>query len=121
MKFKRLLWLSSFALLSASSCSVTVPNVTVCGVAGSLNDGAMCAETLTSKTTDMTFVQFLEFLEPTDKRGGALCLSTADYAKIKTTIEQACKKGKFCSEEIEKTISDVSARVERVQKKGRGQ
>ncbi len=121
MKLKRKLSLSLLGgtLCAASSCSVEIPNVTLCAVAGSLKDGAACAETSTDVTRDLTFSQFLDFLEPKTGKGAAICLSSQDYGRIKTAIDQVCKKTGACSYEVKARIEKINSRVERVQKGGK--
>lgn len=104
------LFLSLFltALLLSSCGHIQVPNTEFCTVAGTVSAGAICAETITHKTRDMTFDEFLIFLEPTDQRGGALCQSADDYNELKTTLEQACRLlGTRCSYEMKRTIQGM--------------
>jgi hypothetical protein len=107
MRKKLCLGLSALAL---SGCvSIKVPNTEVCTVAGILSEGAICAETQTHKTRDMTLDQFLDFLLPTDAHGGAICQSADDWNKMKTALEQACRElGTQCSLEIHAAISRAS-------------
>lgn len=112
--------LSLFALMLASCGQVSIPNTTHCTVAGVLNAGAICVETLNPKSPvqEKTLYEFIEFLEPKDAteidpaRGGAICTSSKDFAKQKTAIEQACallkKRGGKCLFEIEQTIKQMN-------------
>ena len=103
---RRQRWLSSFAIAALSSGCVTIPNSESCSAAGSLARGAVCAESLTGKTRDMTFEEYLEFLEPNEKRAGAVCQSAEDAGKVKTALEQACRMlGKRCTYEIQQAIA----------------
>lgn len=121
MKQKRV-YLSLFALTVLSGCvSIKVPNTTACSVAGVLAAGAICAETITGKTSDMTLDQFLDFLEPKAERpdpndpsatipgrAGAICQSAEDWGRIKTTLEQACRElGSKCSYELKAVIANM--------------
>lgn len=105
MQKKHCLFLFLTALLLNSCGHVQVPNTEFCTVAGTISAGAICAESITHKTRDMTFDEFLEFIEPGPARGGAICQSADDYNKLKTTLEQACRLlGNRCSFEIKRTI-----------------
>ena len=103
-------WLDLLAItLFLNGCgTVQIPNTEFCTVAGTISAGAICAETITHKTRDMTFDEFLEFIEPSQNRGGALCQSAEDSAKLKTALEQACRLlGGRCSYEIRRTIATL--------------
>lgn len=80
-------------------------------VAGQFIVGADCAETRTDKTREMTVHEFVEFLEPTADRAGAVCQSAADYNHYKTVIEQLCyKAGDSCQyEEVKKAMDKIDA------------
>ena len=92
-------YLSLFALALLSSC-VTVPNVTACAVNGKMLAGALCAGTNTGITSEMNLDELLTFIEPTDKRGGAILMSAEDWNKMKTALEQACREiGNGCKYE----------------------
>lgn len=119
---RRLLFLGSF-ILTLNGC-VTVPNVRICTAAGDLTSGAICAETQTGKTSDMTLDQFIEFLEPQPERpdpdhpgqtlparGGAICQSTDDFTREKTALEKACRElGSACSMEMRAAIQSLNLR-----------
>ena len=77
-------------LKGLSSCALQVPNVKACAVKGVLSSGAICAHSNTDDTLDLTFDEFLYFLEPDVNRGGAICIPPKDWASIKTFIEQTC-------------------------------
>lgn len=110
-----------FALTALSAC-VTVPNTTVCTVAGTMSAGAICAETLTDHKTEMDLDTWIEFLEPQlersdpsdpakvlPARAGALCQSAEDWNKQKTALEQACRMlGKRCSRELIAVIKKMA-------------
>lgn len=97
----------------ASSCSVQIPNVRVCSVAGFFTAGADCAYTLSDKTEEMTAQEFVKFLEGDENNGPALCQSSNDYIKIKSALEQACYKlGDQCTYDMKSALNDVSRRLE---------
>lgn len=98
--------LSAIAALDAGC--VTVPNTEACSAAGSLLRGAVCAESLTGKTRNMTWAEFQDMLEPTAERAGAICRTVEDDAKIKTALEQACRMlGRRCSYEALRAIQGM--------------
>jgi hypothetical protein len=119
---QRLLFLVSSAL--AVSACVTVPNTKVCSVAGVISAGGICAETLTSRTSDLTMDEFLDFLEAQPERpdpkdpskklpahGAAVCQSSEDWNKQKTALEQACRElGKRCSYEIRRALAAIEVK-----------
>lgn len=112
------LWagLSSLALLSG--CTITLPDVKVCAVAGMMSAGSDCAYTISGETSSMDLNQWIEFLEPQVEpaRGAAMCMSSSDFAKIKTVIEQACKKlGTSCTKEAKANLSRVSTIIDELQ------
>lgn len=79
-----------------SGC-VTVRDGVVCTAAGQVSDGAVCSHTIQDKTFDMTFEEYIAFLEPQPEtsdspgRGGAVCMSSEDFQNMKTALEQACR------------------------------
>ena len=93
---KRLL---SLLVLAASGC-VHVQDAQTCAVAGVLSAGGICSHLLTPETSDMTFEQFVAFLEadPATGKGAAICMSATDWNNMKTELEQACRElGNSCS------------------------
>lgn len=107
-----------------SGCaSVKIPNTEVCAVAGILDGGAFCAETLTGKQTDKTRDEFIKWLEPQEAsdgvpaRGAALCQSAEDWNKQKTAFEQACVLLgiKRCTKEIQQLFEQITFNVDAVQ------
>lgn len=110
------LYLSLYVLaLLGSGCSIKVANTRACGVAGKLSLGMDCAYTLSKDTDTMTFEETIAFLEPNEKRGGAICQSASDWNKNKTSLEQACKKlGNFCSYEMKQAIKAASIRINKL-------
>lgn len=114
----RLLCLSSFVLLG--SCKgVVIPNTTACSAAGRLRHGAVCAESLTSHTYDMSYEAFLAFLEPRQatgsrpSRAGAICQSALDYSAQKTALEQLCALAKKrCTKEAKEAIEAMRRQIE---------
>ena len=97
--------------LGSSSC-ITVPNVKTCAVAGVLLAGADCAWTNTRTTSELSFNELIEMLEPKlcefegcTERAGAIFMSSEHYKRQKTALEKACKKledmGSQCTLELE--------------------
>ncbi len=98
-------------------------------VAGVMAAGADCNHTLQEKPRSMNLDEFIEFLEPQAKvidpntgqvikpaRGPALCQSSDDWNKMKTALEQACKKlGPWCSYEIKTYIQRASKNLASLQ------
>lgn len=105
---------------------MTIPNSRVYQSAGIVSAGAIGSETGSTWTGELTFYEFLDFLEgqedrecvpvfgtticseqaPTEAnpavklsaRAGAICQSADDWNKIKTKLEEACRMlGKRCS------------------------
>jgi hypothetical protein len=108
--------LTAVLILILCGCTgVVQKNVEACAVAGELSNGADCAKTLTDDTREMTLDEFIEFLEPQNERGPAICLSSEDFASLKTTLEQACAKIKGCAKETELQMNEVQGRIERLQ------
>lgn len=122
------LYLSLFSLLVSGCATVKIPNAQVCTVAGKISAGADCAWTLSNQTSEMTFDEFLDFLEPQrarpdpgkpditlPARAGALCQSAEDWNKNKTALEQACKLlGRNCSRTARAAIKRMDAFANRV-------
>lgn len=89
----------SLSLLT-SSC-VTIPDIKVCTVAGSIAVGADCATTNSGQASELDREGFVEFLLPViDVRPGAMCTSAHDFKRIKTALEQCCERLGKCSEEV---------------------
>ena len=92
-----------------------------------MSAGADCAYTISGDGSSMDLNQWVEFLEPQAEpsRGAAMCMSSEDFTKIKTVIEQACKRlGGACTKEAKESLNRVSTVLEglqeRVQKKKKG-
>lgn len=101
------------SLFSLVACGHRPPDLLICAAAGSVNAGADCAHTMTAETKSMTVDEFLDFLEPTDTRGGAVCTPAADWIKLKTFVEQLCSRV-GCSKGEIKQIQTAGKRVEAV-------
>ena len=102
---RKMLWPVLF-VLTLSAC-VTIPNTRKCSVAGLLDAGMICAETITGKTSEMNLLETIEFLEPQPEgaRAGAICQSAEDYRREKDALEQACRMlGNRCTPEIQHAI-----------------
>lgn len=79
---------------------VHIPNTRVCTIPDKMAQGAICAETLTDKTSEMTLDEWISFLEPTKDHAGAMCQSSDDWNKQKTALEESCRSlGNNCSYE----------------------
>lgn len=101
----------SLFLFTLSSGCVTIPNTRPCTVAGLLSAGAICAETLTGKTSEITFDEVIDMITPrpasegVPARAGAILLTTDDYNRMKTALDQACRElGTRCKREVKDTI-----------------
>lgn len=113
---RKLLFLFLCTLAVSSCTSVQLPDARVCAVAGVLAGGMDCARTLSPEVDSMTLNQTIEFLEPTDTRGAALCMSADDFGKLKSALEIACEKlGRACSKEVQESLKSVTGRVSRLQ------
>lgn len=108
----RSLLLLSLVLITSSGC-VSIPNTRACTAKGLVSDGAICVESNTHVTSEISFDEFIRFLEaqPDSEdtahpgqiiqgHGSAMCESAEDWNKKKTLIEQMCRiLGKRCSYE----------------------
>lgn len=122
---------SLLALLTLSACSIQVKDTEVCAAAGLVSAGASCAHTLSDDHRELSFEQFIDFLEPQPQRpnpsdpktplparGAALCMSPDDWNSLKTSLEEACKKlGGGCSYEMKQKLSDASSRVQSLEER----
>lgn len=128
----RYIILSALSLSLLSACGIRVPDIKVCAVAGMTSAGADCVHTLSEDRETMNLDQLLEFLEPQEERadpadpepdpakkrklparGPAVLIPSADFAKLKTFIQQACRMmGNTCSYTIKKKIQSATDRVE---------
>ncbi len=98
-------------LVSALSSCVVIPVRTAYTVAGEMDNGALCAKSNGQPCPDLSFDEFLDFLEPAEAtetapaRAGAVCVSFEDDQKQKTALEQACRSlGNRCSFETKQMI-----------------
>lgn len=109
--------LSSFALLL--SCSrVRIENTRACTVAGVLSAGADCDNSLNDQRTHLTMSQFLDFLEPSPKRGGAICQSAEDFVKNLTALENACQiLGPQCTIDMQINIQLSKEKIKKLLKR----
>lgn len=108
-----------FAFMALSGCragKIIVPNTEACTVAGVVGAGAICAETITGITRDMTVDEFFDFLEPKEEhddvpgRAGAVCQTADDWNDQKTALEMACRiLGKSCTYELKQVIKNMGA------------
>lgn len=116
---------------------MTIPSSRPCAAYGVLAGGARCKDSLSSNGVDLTFYEYLDFLESQverecvpvpgmnvcaefpksesqkvllPQRGSAVCYSADDYKTLKTSLETACRKlGWRCSYEIRDAISSMGA------------
>lgn len=113
-------WLSSLSLLLSACSSIKLPDAKICAVSGVMAAGADCAYMNSGKVEELNLDQFVTFLEPQVEppRGAAMCMSSEDFSKLKTAIEQACAKlGTSCTKETQEGIRRVSALVDTLQAK----
>ncbi len=114
--------LSLLILTALSGCRagarITIPGADVCTVAGFINDGAWCVNTLSSKITDLTRDQYFDMLEPKlavpdpdhpgeviPGRAGAVSQSAHDWNEQKIALESACRLlGKNCTVELRQAL-----------------
>lgn len=119
--------LASTLLVSCKGISVKIKNTEACAVAGTLDNGMMCGETLTDKKRSMLFGEMIKFLEPQEevkdnqgnilvpKKGPAICQSIGDWNYMKTTLEQICVLvGENCSYEIKEVIKNLNKVTEEI-------
>lgn len=119
MKLKKHLKISFILTLLLSGCAgMTVPDIEVCGVTGELQNGMMCATSLSNKEKDLNFDQTLDFLQPSEEHGAALCMSSIHWTEIKNAIETACMLlgKKRCKKKAQEKIAEISRTIEFVQK-----
>lgn len=96
------LWLIFLVPFTLVSCgTVVVHNVKGCSVAGVIQAGADCAESLTQKKSEMTFEEYVTFLE-----AGAIAFSVEDVQEMKTALDQACQKI-TCEYEVQSLIESL--------------
>lgn len=106
-----ILALQSFFL---SAC-LTIKNARVCTVAGQLQDGGICSELLSDKTSSMGFDEYVTWLEPKPEAsgvpgGGAICMSASDWGTMKTELEQACRELKGACAYARKKVNNPKKR-----------
>ncbi len=118
--------------LSLSACNgVVLPNTTTCTSAGLVSAGGICSETLSDATHELNFEEFIDMLEAQPERtcvpvpgmpvcshdqstgtkvlmperGPSIIVSSSDYEKQKTALDQACRilRGR-CSAALKKQI-----------------
>lgn len=99
----KMLCLSLFVLTACKS--VEIPNTRMCSVAGSVDFGGDCAYTGSDKTDEMTFEEFIAFLN-----AGAICQSAEDFGKQKTAMDDACVLlGSKCTVEIKQALRRIQS------------
>ena len=90
-----------------------MPNIKICSVAGTVSAGADCAYTLSPETEEMNLDELIDFLEPTDKRAGAMIMSAKAFQKLKTEFEKACR---MLSGRCKKDLKKMNMYLERLSK-----
>lgn len=124
-------FISLCLLLLLTSCSIAPPNIKACAVAGVMSAGADCVYTLSEDRETMNLDELIVFLEPQEERvdpknpekklparGPAILIPSEDWVKLKTFIQQACKKlGNACSVSIQKKIDLAVGNVDSVSNK----
>lgn len=108
-------FLSLFLLALTASCAhVTVPNISICSVAGVVEDGGVCAHTEDSTTWYLTLDQLVQMLEAqpasgtTPAHGAALIESSEDFNALYTSLKEACRiLGDRCTEEMSAQIEKM--------------
>lgn len=102
LSFRRCYLVFGMAALTACQ-SVEIKNSRECTVAGVFQAGMDCAETNTSKITQMDLQEMIDWLEPQPERpdpkrpgkklparAGAVARSDEDFTQQKIQLEQAC-------------------------------
>ncbi|MBK9392051.1 MAG: hypothetical protein IPN68_18380 [Bacteroidetes bacterium] len=133
--FKNLFSLMLLGILAGCSglSNIKVPDTEVCAVSGKISAGGNCVRTLSPETRQLGFDEFLDFLEASEEilnpdgsvlrpaKGAALCQSSDDFNKIKTTLEQACyllkKRCTFEMQQVIRSMSDTMSYHEAQSKK----
>lgn len=110
------LWLSLFVMIGACN-RVEVPNIEWCASIGI--HGALCQHSISEDKRQLSIDEFIYFLESqeddkatpeNEEKGPALCTSSNDFARVKTTIEQLCHKaGNKCTYEDKKMIKNLDS------------
>lgn len=130
-KTNRLLAILSIAALLLSGCkSIPIKNKSYCAVAGVMQAGMNCAESLSTEKYELTFEEMIDFLEPQSERkdpktgktlparAGAICQSAEDATQSFTELDQACRAlGSACSYEVKEVINKMGASLESTKKK----
>lgn len=117
-KLKRLktAWLLLFAIIASACNKVEVPNTRWCSSIGI--HGALCQDSNTLDNSKLGIDEFIYFLEAqeddkttpeNESKGPALCISSNDFAKLKTAVEQLCHKlGNKCTYEDKQMIARMN-------------
>lgn len=108
-----LLFIACAPLLSGCG-GVEVKDTTVWSYLGQEIEGvaALGSHTNFQKRETKTLDEWIDFLSPSDKHGPAICMTSEDYAKQKTALEQACVKSN-CSLEQKKEIEARTIRIDK--------
>lgn len=110
---KRLSLILLATTLLASCGHVEIPDIKIYSVAGDLQAGADFVHTGHDEIGEVSMHEIVKILED-----GAIIMSSQDFKRNKTAIEQACYKlGKACSYEVRKAITDFNRRSDQLRKK----
>lgn len=112
----KLTLLLSLCIPALSGCeSVQIKNRLACAVNGSISLGSTCAETVTSKPSQLSMDQTLEMIEAQPNHPPAVFQSAADYGEETTELEVACRiLGNDCTYELQNTIKTRKALLEKM-------
>jgi len=95
---------------------MTIADKIGCSPAGAVFAGGICSHTNHDETFDLSFDEFINFLEPQEAKAGrpakgaAVCFSSIDTQKIVTELKTACRLlKKSCSFETKKLIASMQA------------
>jgi hypothetical protein len=78
-----------------------------------MSAGADCGTIISGEKESKTFDEFIEWLEPSDERPGAICESAEDFFRLKASLERACQLLKHrCTEEMKANIKMISENVD---------
>lgn len=113
------IWLSTLFITLANCSTIRVPSVEWCASRG--GKGALCQDSHDKKRNRvLTLEQWYDFLTPKADKGPALCLSSEDFSKNKTAIEQMCARLKDrCTIEMKKEIQSYDQNIRKLQTKAK--
>ena len=98
-KLRLSLVIASISLL-VSSC-ITIPDIEVCMVPFKLENGAICESSNSDHSRQLSPFDLITLIEGSEEIPPAFIISSQDFEKLKTALQQACHKlGDSCSKEI---------------------